>query len=384
MAEIDLSTYNKRKKPSSKASEQSENGRLKKLLNTEIRLGSKQMNDKVKERFYSEFDVLLTAGVDVKTALELIEHEQGKEKEKKVFKKIREEIIQGKSLSEAIRDSGRFSPYEYYSLQIGEESGKLNDVLRELSYFFSRKIKQKRQVTSALSYPVIVLFTAIGAIFFMLHFIVPMFSDVFKRFDTDLPALTQTVISLSQFIGAYAYLFFLVLFGLILLVLLQRNTLWFKRVSSWILLRIPLFGTMIRKVYLARFCHSMNLLTASKTPMIRAIQLVKKMVGFYPITVSLSKIEEDILKGKALYQSMESHKIYNRRMVSLIKVAEEVNQLDTMFGNLAKQYTDEIEHQTGLIGSVIEPIMIIFLGVMVAIILVAMYLPLFQLSTSFM
>jgi type IV pilus assembly protein PilC len=126
----------------------------------------------------------------------------------------------------------------------------------------------------------------------------------------------------------------------------------------------------------------MNLLISAKTPLVSAIDLVKKMVGFYPIEVSLNEVQEDILKGQSLHISLSKYKIYNKRMISLLKVAEDVNQLDTMFARLAKQYSDEVEHQTSVLGSVIEPIMIIFLGALVAIILIAMYLPIFQMSTS--
>jgi len=116
--------------------------------------------------------------------------------------------------------------------------------------------------------------------------------------------------------------------------------------------------------------------------LVNAIDLVIKMISFYPITTSLEIVKQDIMKGDPLYMSLAKYKIYNKRMVSLIKVAEEVNQLDVIFGKLSKQYSDEIKHSTALIGSLIEPIMIIFLGLLVAVILIAMYLPLFRLGAS--
>ena len=106
------------------------------------------------------------------------------------------------------------------------------------------------------------------------------------------------------------------------------------------------------------------------------------MIGFYPIEKSLDTVKEDILKGVSLHQSLSNYSIYNKRMISLIKVAEEVNQLDLIFEKLSKQYLDEVEHQTSIMSTLLEPFIIIFLGVFVAVILVAMYLPLFQLSTS--
>ena len=132
----------------------------------------------------------------------------------------------------------------------------------------------------------------------------------------------------------------------------------------------------------AEFCQSMALLISSKTPMLRAIQLVCNMIAFHPYQVALSRIEDDILHGRSLHESMAHFSIFDRRTVSLVKVAEEVNQLDTIFAILNEQYSQELEHQTALIGSMLEPLMIIFVGLLVALILIAMYLPMFQLSST--
>ena len=143
-------------------------------------------------------------------------------------------------------------------------------------------------------------------------------------------------------------------------------------------LRLPLFGTTIRKAYLARFCQAMNLLITAKTPLVEAVGLVRSMISFYPMEESLAKIEEDLTKGKSLNESLAKFSIYERRMVSLIRVAEEVNQLDSMFGRLAKQYSEDVEHQTKTMGSVLEPVIIVFIAVVVGGILVAMYMPMFN------
>lgn len=352
------------------------------FLNKDLKLFGSGFSDKKKERFYSELCILFSAKVDIRSALELIEEEQAKEKDKILFSKIKEAVISGTSLSKAIEQTGLFSPYEFYSMQIGEESGRLTEVLQELSTFFEKKIQQKRQLISALSYPAVIFFASFGAIFFMMKFVVPMFADVFKRFKGELPYFTRLIIQLSDAFSNYALYFLLGITMLIVFLYNQRKTIWFRKLSANILLRTPIMKDIINKIYLARFSQSMNLLISAKTPLVTAIELVKKMVGFYPIEVSLETIQEDIMRGQSLHSSLSKFKIYNKRMISLIKVAEEVNQLDTMFAKLAKQYSDEVEHQTSILGSLIEPVMIIFLGLLVAIILVAMYLPLFQMSST--
>lgn len=376
---IDISKIATRKIP---ASQKPANG-LMDFMSRDIKLFGSKWNDKKKEAFYGELHVLLTAGIDIRTALELLEGEAEKKEDKLLYGKILSSIINGSTLPEAIEQTGKFSLYEFYSLRIGEESGRMKEVLKDLNDYYTKKLKQKRKVTSALSYPMVVMLVAIGAVWFMLRFVVPMFADMLKRFNTELPGITKIIISASETLGKYGPWMILVLGGLSIFIYSQRKLDGFRKISAAFVLRIPYIGKITQKVYLERFCHSMHLLLASRTPLVNALELVQKMVGFYPIETSLTKVRHDIMHGSALHESLAQFPVYTKRMISLIRVAEEVNQLDLMFDKLSKQYSDEIEHETSVLGSVIEPLMIVFLGLMVAVILIAMYLPMFKLGDSF-
>ena len=214
-------------------------------------MGTRYKRAPAGEAFYHELGILLSAGVDIKTTLELISVEQAKEKDRILFEKIKDSVIAGNTLSGAIKDTGMFSAYEFFSLQIGEESGKLTVVLKELGAYYNKKMKQRRQIVSALTYPSIVLFTSLAAVFFMMNFIVPMFADVFKRFGGDLPAITKMIVDASGFFRKYFYLFFLFIISIIVFVYSQRQEIWFRKYGSKILLRMPLAGEIVRKVYLA-------------------------------------------------------------------------------------------------------------------------------------
>ncbi len=353
------------------------------FLNRDIKLFGNAWNDRKKERFYSELHILLTAGIDIRTTLELLESEADKKDEKALYGQILNAVINGSTLPEAIEQTGKFSSYEYYSLRIGEESGRMAAVLKDLGEYYTKKIKQKRKVTGALSYPAVVMIVAFGAVGFMLRFVVPMFADMLKRFNTELPAITQWIIGASNTFGTYGPWILLLLAGLGAFAYSQRKQTWYRRFAAGLLLRIPYIGKIAQKVYLERFCHSMHLLLASRTTLVSALELVQKMVGFHPLEISLDTVRRDIMHGSALHESLAKFPVYTRRMVSLVRVAEEVNQLDLIFDKLSQQLTDEIEHETSVLGSIIEPLMIIFLGLMVAVILVAMYLPMFKLSTAF-
>ncbi len=378
---IDLATY-KAQNNVERSKDAVKSSSLADLLNKDITIFKTGFSDKKKEHFYSELNILLAAGVDIKTALELIAEQQKKEEDKLFFEKIKDIVVGGKNLSEALEGTGQFSAYEFQSVRIGEESGKLNMVLIELAEYFNKKIAQKRQMVSALSYPAIVLLVAIGAVIFMLSVVVPLFSDMYKSLNSELPALTQTVIKASQFMARYLPLILVSIAGLIIFFYSSRNKTWFRKNSSAFLLKIPTFGSLIQKIYLARFCKSMSLLLSAKTPLITALDMVKNMVAFYPIEHSLESIKEDIMKGKSLHKSLSSFAIYERRMLSLIKVGEEVNQLDAIFGKLGKQYMDDVDYQSGVLKTVIEPVLMLFIGFFVGIILVAMYMPIYNMGTA--
>jgi type IV pilus assembly protein PilC len=127
----------------------------------------------------------------------------------------------------------------------------------------------------------------------------------------------------------------------------------------------------------------MRLLISARLPLLRAIALIRQMIDFYPIESSLQQVEDDIMKGKTLHQSLEQFKIYPSKMIQLVKVGEETNQLDYFFGKISEQYVEEVEYKTTALSSAMEPLIIIFLGLVVGVILISMYLPLFQMSNSF-
>ncbi len=356
---------------------------LRTIMTKDISLGSKEFSDKKKANFYNDLNILLSSGIDLHSALILMSEETTNKDEKKVYDQIRKHVINGLSLSEAIERTKKFSTYEYYSLKIGEETGSINDILKDLVSFYAKRIEQKRKMKSAFSYPLFVLFIAIVAVIFMMIFVVPMFQDVFARFGNELPYLTQVVINISDTLIHNSWAIIGIVGAMVVLYLLARRHKHFNRVKSGILLRIPFWGELVRKMYLSRFALAMSLLTSAHIPMLQALELVRKMITFYPIQASLAKAEQDITKGKSLHESLSQFKIFDKRMLSLLKVGEEVNQLDIVFNRLKKQYMEDVDYQTSMANGIIEPLMIIVVGVFVGIILVSMYLPIFKLSTSF-
>jgi type IV pilus assembly protein PilC len=378
MPSIDISRYQK-KKPQKKQEDKD----LFAFLNKDISFGSKQVSDKKKEGLYVELSTLLLSGIDLRTSLELILVDQEQAKDKVLFEGIRQRILNGLSLSDALRETEKFSDYEYYSIRIGEETGKLGEVLTDLAKFYKSKIQQRRKIISAVTYPAIVLLSSFGAVFFMIKFVVPMFADVFLRFGGKLPWITAMIISFSGWFDRYFIFIILLFVAMVVLYFFNRKKEWFRNVSSRLLLKVPIVGDLVKKIYLARFANTMRLLVSTDTPLLRSIALVRQMIDYYPIETSLLKVENDILHGASLHKSLSGFDFYPAKMIQLIRVGEEVNRMDYFFEKIAAQYTEEVEYRTNTISSLLEPLIIIFLGLVVGVILIAMYLPMFQMSNSF-
>ncbi|QMU65043.1 MAG: type II secretion system F family protein [Flavobacteriaceae bacterium] len=350
------------------------------ILKKEITLFGTSFSNKKKESFYVALSVLLKAGLTLKDALELISEEQKKPSDKKLIKSLLDELVTGKNLSAATENKKEFSEYETYSLQIGENTGNLERVTDELGLFYKRKNEQKRTIISALSYPVIVLCTAFAAIVFMLKFVVPMFEGIFKQNHVGLPWLTQVIIKMSNTFERYFWIGMILILAMVFFIQFSKKKIWYKKAKASFWLRVPFVGEFIRKVKIAQFTQAINLLTGSKIPLLNALELTRQMIDYYPLQHALLKVESDILKGKTLYESIKDIPIFDKRMSSLIKVAEETNQNETIFKRLTDQYNEEVEYKSKMISATIEPFVVLILGIIVATVLIAMYLPMFKMS----
>lgn len=366
---LDLNTYKKAKSANNESKKEKFEFQL-----------SKKLSDKKKEIFYRELGMLLKSGVDFKKALEILSNQSQSKLEKEIIVNIKEKVVGGRSIYESMKDTNQFSPYEYYSIQIGEETRKLEEVLTELQKYFNRKIQMKRQVVSVLTYPTIVMLVTILVLYFMLNKVVPMFSSVFRQFGSELPKSTQIIIKLSNNSGLFFSLFAGLIIGLVVLHFTLREKQGYRAFITKVILKIPYFGGLIRKIYISRFCQAMNLLITSRTTLLNSLSLTAKMIGFYPIEVAIINIKEDITKGASLSDSLKKHPVFETKMVSMVEVAEQVNQLDTMFERLTEQYNEEVSHQTKMIGVILEPMIIIVIGIIVGVIMVSMYAPMFDLS----
>lgn len=351
------------------------------ILDQEVIVFKKPFSNKIKEDFYAELSVLLKAGINLKQALELIKNSQKNKKTAAILQTVLDSIIAGQSLSESIKEQKDFSDYEYYSLKIGEETGTSAKIAEQLGEFYSKKNEQRKHLINALTYPCIILSTAVLVVIFMLQFVVPMFEDIFKQQNVELPAITIFVVNTSAFIKEYGWLILVFILVMIFSRVVLNKKHWYKKTKDLTMSKTPFVGKFIKTVYLSQFTQAIALLTASKVPIVNSIKLVKQMIDFYPLTNALEKVEQQLLKGDSLSQSLEEHKLFDAKMIALVKVAEETNQTEYMFERLNMQYNSKVLQRSKLLSTVIEPIIILFVGLLVGFILIAMYLPMFKLSS---
>ena len=368
--------------PIKKATQSKQSGSIEELLKKEISLFGNSFNNKKKQAFYQELAVLLKAGVSFKEGLSLIIESLKKNADKELIQSILNQVVNGKPFSDALAASKSFTEYEYYSIQIGEETGTTAQVCHELGHFFERKNEQKRIIVAALTYPSIVLSTAVLVVVFMLSYVVPMFQDIFKQNNMELPVLTQAIVKLSVLTKTYGIYFLLAIVLFVFSTQFFKENLKYKKALHYFLIKIPVLGTFMTKVYLAQFTQAVTLLTTAKVPLLNSIQMVKKMIRFVPLQEALEQVEQSILKGNSLSSSLKNTPLFDNRIISLVKVAEETNQTEYVFKQLSEQYNQEVVQQSKIMTTVLEPFIILFVGVLVAVLLVAMYLPMFQLSSA--
>lgn len=351
------------------------------FLTKEITIFSNPFSNKTKEGFYTELSVLLKAGINLKEGLDLLANSQKKKPTKDFLNGVIKDIVSGKSLSESLKGIKQFTDYEYYSIKIGEETGTLSLVVEQLGEYYAKKNEQRRNLISALTYPIIILMTALLVVAFMLQFVVPMFQDIFEQQKVELPAITRYIIKASEFMKSYGLIIITIIVIIILSRSLFNNKHLYRKYKDLILIKLPYIGDFVKTVYLSQFTQAVALLTASKVPVVNSIQLVKEMINFYPLKEALEKVELEILKGSSLSNSLKDQKFFDDKMVAMVKVAEETNQNEFIFQRLNDQYNTTLQQRSKMLATIMEPIIILIIGVLVGVILIAMYLPMFKLSS---
>lgn len=335
-----------------------------------------------KRTFFSQLQTLIRSGLSFSRAFELI-IEGAKTKEKALYVRIFDEVVSGKELWRSLEADKAFTELDRSVVRIGEETGRLVDALEFLTDYYQKREEQKRMVTSALSYPIITLSIAVIVLVFMLLVVVPMFEQVYARMGGELPAITRQIIGMSE--SAPAVLGIMVLLGL------SMYGVWhmfgssdkYQSITSGIVMRLPMVSGLIRKYQVSRFSRIMHLLVSSDVPILHALYLMRGIITFYPYRQSIEEVCQMIEKGQTLTGGMDKYEnLYGKRFLVLLKVGEETNSIEQMLLTQANDTNAELEHEIKQLNNIVEPFLILAIGIIVAFVLIAMYMPMFKLGMT--
>ena len=332
--------------------------------------------------FFSQLQTLIRSGLSFSRAFELI-IESAEKKEKIMYEHIFSEVISGKELWRSIEVEKSFSELDRSVVRIGEETGRLVEALAFLTDYYHKRAEQKRMLTSALSYPVITLTVAVVVLVFMLLVVVPMFEQVYARMGGDLPAITNSIISFAESAPAvlgFMFLSALVLYGVNRIYCEDER---YQSIIASAVMHLPLVSGLVMKYQLSRFCRIMHLLLSSNVPILRSLLLMEGIITFYPYRQSIREIRRMIESGYGLTDGVALHEIlYGKRFLVLLRVGEETNSLEQMLLRQADDTNAELEHEIKQLNNVIEPFLILCIGIVVAFVLIAMYMPMFKLGMT--
>ncbi|SFV90504.1 General secretion pathway protein F [hydrothermal vent metagenome] len=350
------------------------------------KLTQKEMPSQMLAAFSRELSSYLKSGMTIVTAIKLMENQHKDEKRYLSFlNALKTMIEEGKSLYQALVGQSIYVLPEFYiqSLNIAGQSGKMAEVLTNMGAFFSAQEKVRKQVKGAMIYPAVIFTVAIAITGFLITFVVPKITEIFEDTDQKLPPITQFVLSLSNFLTTY-YLYLLV--GILLLIVLFKTAYakWhrFHRMVDGILLRVPILGNLIQNHELGRFSYILSLLLESGVAYAQAVKLAVASFGNYKFIDLFKKASDKVMEGNKLSNALQLTKgtKIKRNFLQSLALGEESSEVSEVLENLSKLYAEENEEKLKILLSLLEPMMMLFIGAIVGVIVSAMLLPIFTMT----
>jgi len=346
-------------------------------------LAIKKVKPKALQVFSRQFATMIEAGLNVVTALTVLEEQTEDKKLAAVVSEIRGDVEAGLLLSQALsRHPNVFSRLYVAMVEAGEAAGVLDVVLDRVAYQIEKETKIRRRVKSAMMYPLMVMSFATLVLIGMLMFLVPVFVGVFSQLGGDLPMLTKVVLAASNALKGYFYVIFPAWGALIFGFFRYKKTESGRRRWDTFRMKVPLgIGKVILKVGMARFSRTLATLVAAGVDIIRSLEITGQTSGNSLIEDATATVRERVHQGVPIAVPLSDSAIFPPMVAHMVRVGEETGELEKMLEKIADFYEDEVDSSIATLTSVIEPLMMIGVGIMVGIIIISMYLPMFKLLT---
>ena len=338
------------------------------------------MRPKQLTTFTRQLSTLQDAGLPVLRSLRILEGQSKPGVLKNSLIGVIEDIEGGSTLSEAMGKQPKAFDNLYVNMvKAGEAGGALEIILQRLADFKERSQSLKRQVQGAMIYPVAVVTVALAIVGFIMYYIIPKFKKIFEDFGTELPPMTLALINTSDFVVNYFYLFPAIPFAFWLLIKIVRKNRTGEYICDWILLHIPLLGKIVEKATVARVCRTLGTLIASGVPILEAILIARDTSGNAVFRRAFDNIYAAIREGESMAVPLKEARIVDDIVVNMVDVGEETGALDNMLYKVADVYDEEVKTLVDGLIKLLEPIMVVVLGLVVGFIVIALFMPLIQL-----
>lgn len=331
--------------------------------------------------FSRQFSTMINAGLPVLQCLSIIADQQENETFKAIIHQIKDDIGSGGNLSDSMqKHPDVFNELYVNMVRSGELGGVLDTILERLSIYMEKAEALRRKIKSAMMYPVIVLSVAILVVSFLMVKVIPTFEEVFASFGKELPPLTAGLVAVSRFMQKYWYFMLAGVFGLIQGVKLFGKT----KKGAWILagisLNIPVFGDLQRKSAVAKFARTLGTLLKSGVPILEALETVAKTAGNLRVEDVINQARASIREGQGMTEPLKRGGIFPPMIIQMVSVGEETGKIDDMLMRAANFYEEEVDTAVDGLSAAMEPLIIVFLGVTLGTIIVAMFLPMFDMG----
>jgi type IV pilus assembly protein PilC len=331
--------------------------------------------------FTRQFSVMIDAGLPLVQCLEILASQQENKTFQKVLAGTRASVEGGATLSAAMRQYPKVFDSLYVNMvEAGETGGILDTILQRLSSYIEKNVKLQRAVKSAMVYPVGVLTVAGGVIILLLWKVVPIFATLFAGLGVDLPLPTKIVIGMSNMIGSVFGFLALIAFGAAIFGLkVWYGTPQGRFVLDSIILKLPVLGILMRKIAVARFTRTLGTLIASGVPILEGLDITARTAGNAVVERALQQVRKSLEEGKSLTEPLKDSEVFPGMVTQMISVGEQTGAMDAMLQKIADFYEEEVDAAVKDLLTALEPVMIVFLGVVVGGVVISMYLPLFSL-----
>ncbi len=349
---------------------------------SEITLFERGVGYKELAVFTRQFATMIDAGLPLVQCLGILAEQQQNKSFKRIINQIRTDVEGGSTLASAFAKHPKvFSPLFVNLVNAGEVGGTLDTIMLRLADYIEKIMKLKKKVKGAMVYPAVVLFVSLIVLAVILLFVIPVFKKLFESYGQALPYLTQLVLNISEFTQKYIlYILAAIFLFAIILRLFYKKTYRGKLILDHIMLRFPIIGDLLRKSAIARFSRTLSTMITSGVPILDALEIVSKTVGNLVIERAVLKGRENIAEGRTIAEPLAETKVFPVMVTQMIAAGEAAGELDMMLEKIADFYDEEVDSAVEALTSIIEPVMIVFLGGMIGFLVVSMYLPIFQIA----